>query len=119
MTPIIPSPDAVVLTNRAGFIQSMNAAAGTLLGLPPSNKARPSQIGVFFVQGRVALRKALRDVHLDGEPVHRAASILPSGRGLLPLTVSITGLDDGFRWVLRPVTSPVRHPRGHALSRTR
>lgn len=118
MTPTIPTPDAVVLTNRAGFIQSMNAAAGTLLGIPPTSKARPGQIGVLFVQGRVALRKALRDVHLDGEPVHRAASILPTGRGVLPLTVSITGLDDGFRWVLRP-TMPPAHPSRQPGTRSR
>ena len=109
MIPIVP-PAAVVLTNKGGFIQSMNAAAETLLGLPPRIHARPGQIGLFFVKGRVALRTALREVLVGGPPVLRDASILPTGGGLVPLTVSITGLDDGFRWVLRPVAPPPHAP---------
>jgi hypothetical protein len=95
----------------------MNTAAQTLFGIPPKGKSRPGQIGVLFVQGRVALQKALRDVHVGGEPVHRPASILPTGRDRLGLTVSITGLDDGFRWVLRPVTATARPSRPHAIRR--
>ena len=119
MTPIIPPPDAIVLTNRAGFIQSMNAAAGTLLGIPPRIHAHPSQIGLLFVKGRVALRTALREVLVGGPAVLRHASILPTGSGLLPLTVSITGLDDGFRWVLRPATTIPRPPLRGAGARRR
>ena len=116
MTPIMPPPDAVVVTNRAGFIQSMNAAAGTLLGIPPSNRARPGQIGSLFVKGRVAVRTALRQVLVGGPAVLRPASILlTTGSGLQPLTVSITGLDDGFRWVLLPAsTTPRPSLRGGA-----
>lgn len=117
MTQIIPPPDAVVLTNRGGFIQSMNAAAGMMLGIAPTSKARPVQIGGLFVQGRVSLRKALRDVYVGGQPVERPASVLPAGRAVLPLTVSITGLDDGFRWVLRPVAAGGRPAHGRAASR--
>jgi hypothetical protein len=108
LTAITPPPNAVVVTNRHGFIQSMNAAAGMLLGIAPTGKARPAQIGGLFVQGRVSLRQALRDVHVGGKPVERPASVRPNGLDVLPLTVSITGLDDGFRWVLRPVGGPTR-----------
>ena len=108
MIPTQRVPEAVVVTNRGGFIQSMNGAATTLLGLPPASHAQPGQIGLFFVKGRVALRSALREVLVGGPAVLRPASIQPNGRGLMALTVSITGLDEGFRWVLRP---PVSLPR--------
>jgi PAS domain-containing protein len=102
VTPIVPTPEAVVVTNQAGFIESMNGAATTLLGLPPRIHAHPRQIGLLFVKGRVAVRAALREVFVGGPAVLRPASIQPNGGGMVPLTVSITGLDDGFRWVLRP-----------------
>lgn len=92
----------------------MNAAAGTLLGIAPASRVRPAQIGGLFVEGRVNLGKALRDVHVGGQPVERPASIRPAGRDVLPLTVSITGLDDGFRWVLRPVVARARLGRARA-----
>jgi hypothetical protein len=114
---MITPPNAVLVTNRGGFIQSMNAAAGMMLGIAPTGKARPVQIGGLFVQGRVSLRKALRDVYVGGQPVERPASILPTGRAVLPVTVSITGLDDGFRWVLRPLAESVRPARGRGVNR--
>lgn len=118
MLRISPMLDAVVVTNRAGFIQSMNGAATTLLGLPARTHAHPSQIGLLFVKGRVAVRAALREVLVGGPAVLRPASILPTGGSLLPLIVSITSLDDGFRWVLRPVPARVRPGRGrHAAGR--
>ena len=78
MTQIIPPPDAVVLTNRGGFIQSMNAAAGMMLGIAPTSKARPVQIGGLFVQGRISLRLKhwdsgsddLQRILLEAEGVH-------------------------------------------------
>lgn len=117
MTLIPVLPDAVVVTNRAGFIQSMNSAATTLLGLPPRLHAHPSQIGLLFVEGRVGVRTALREVLVGGPAVTRPASILPTGRARLPVTVSITSLDDGFRWVLCPVPPRLRPVRGHAARR--
>ena len=117
MIPIIPLPDAVVVTTRAGFIQSMHGAATTLLGLPTRTHAHPSQIGLLFVKGRVAVRAALREVLVGGPAVLRPASILPTGGSLLPLTVSITSLDDGFRWVLRPEPPRVRPVRRHPVRR--
>jgi PAS domain-containing protein len=104
----IANPDAVLITNRGGFIQSMNVAAAALLGLSDKQKARPGQIGALFVKGRVAVRHALREVHPGGVPVERVAWILPTGRALAEVTVNLTGLDDGFRFVLRPITLPAR-----------
>lgn len=110
------APDAVVITNRAGYIQSMNATAEVLLAVSPARKVRPRALGVFFVKGRVALQKALRDVHPGGKPVERDAWILPTGRGLEAVTVSLTSLDDGFRWVVRPTTpASSRRVRAQAL----
>lgn len=120
MIPTQRVPEAVVVTNRGGFIQSMNGAATTLLGLPPASHAQPGQIGLFFVKGRVALRSALREVLVGGPAVLRPASIQPNGRSLMALTVSITGLDEGFRWVLRPPASlPPRTASRDAATRRR
>jgi PAS domain-containing protein len=102
--PII-NPDAVLITNRAGFIQSMNGAAETLLGRPIRRPARLGQITVLFVKGRVELRKALREVYPGGAAVIRTAWISPTGRTMAQVTVTMTGLDDGFRWVLRPIST--------------
>jgi PAS domain-containing protein len=102
----ITCPDAVLITNRSGFIQSMNGAAESLLGLSQQRRVRPGQITALFVKGRVEVRKALREVYPGGAPVKRVAWILPIGRVMAEVTVSMTGLDDGFRWVLRPVSVP-------------
>jgi hypothetical protein len=84
----------------------MNGAAEILLGLSHPVRVRPRQITALFVKGRVEVRKALREVYPGGAPVKRVAWILPTGQVMAEVTVSMTGLDDGFRWVLRPMSAP-------------
>ena len=97
--------DAVIVTDRAGFIRALNAEAAQLLNVAMRVHA-PRQLLPFFIEGRLEVIAALRA--RSAAPLGAGATVVqPVARRPVPVAVHLTQEDDGLQWVLRRLTTSV------------
>jgi hypothetical protein len=94
--------DAVIVTDRAGFIRAVNAEAATLLNVRMGRVAQ-RELAPFFVKGRIEMLAALRE--RSAAPLRAGGAVIqPMSRRPVSFTVDVTQEDDGLQWVLRRLT---------------
>jgi nitrogen-specific signal transduction histidine kinase len=93
--------DAVIVTDRAGFIRAVNTEAAKLLNVGMRGITQ-RELALFFVKGRVEILAALRD--RSAAPLRADVAVIqPIDRHSVAVTVDVTQEDDGLQWVLRRV----------------